>query len=188
MTLADHLERYLGTIDAGWSRDADGQEMPVEVVRFEQGERPVVVSFATLGLSRHPLVSATSGKMIRQELVMTVPSSLHDGPAPGLLQQISIEAIAGNRALVRGEVIGPRGKLFEGSVMEAVYVAIPVHLPDEFGVFRGEDGDIVIAWLVPISAAEAEYVARHGWRALEDLFMESDPDLADVFRPSVVVA
>jgi Suppressor of fused protein (SUFU) len=45
-----------------------------------------------------------------------------------------------------------------------------------------------VAWVLgePISTAEANYLNRHGFSALEDLFEESQPDFFDLERPSVV--
>jgi hypothetical protein len=68
-----------------------------------------------------------------------------------------------------------------------VYVAIPVYFPDDFAVYDGDGDPIVIAWLVPISADEASYVKQHGWEAFETHLAETDPDLTDVFRPSLPV-
>ncbi|MBO0745953.1 MAG: suppressor of fused domain protein [Candidatus Dormibacteraeota bacterium] len=186
MSLVDHLERYLGEIEGGWSVDKDGHDMPFQVVRFPRGSGSGTVSFATLGLSRYPQPSY-SGKEIRQELLMIVPDRLRDGPVPGLLQQIGMEVLAAARPLLRGEVIGPRGSLVAGSPMEAVYAAIPVYFPDDFAVYEGDDEPIVIAWLVPISAREASYVKQYGWEAFEQHLAETDPDLTDVFRPSLPV-
>jgi hypothetical protein len=157
-----------------------------KLARFPKGSGSPTVSFATVGLSRHPLRSP-SGKDIRQELMVIVPDGLRDGPIPGLLQQIGTEALAAAKPLLRGDVIGPRGKLIEGSMMEAVYAAIPVYLPDDFAVYEGEGEQVVVVWLVPISAGEARYVKTHGWKEFEDRLLESDPDLTDVFRASLPV-
>jgi Suppressor of fused protein (SUFU) len=186
MGLIEHLEGYLGEIEGGWSRDADGDDMPFEVARFPRGSGRGTISFATLGLSRYPLQS-WSGKEIRHELLMIVPDSLREGPVPGLLQQIGMEALGSARPVLRGEVIGPRGELITGSPMEALYAAIPVHFPDDFAVYEGDDESVAVVWLVPISAREASYVKRHGWRAFEDLLAELDPDLTDLSRPSMRV-
>lgn len=182
MTLIDHLERYLGEIEGGWSRDADGHQMPFQVARFPHGSGSGTVSFATLGLSRYPLRDA-SGKEIRHELLMIVPERLREGVIPGLLQQVGQESLSAARPLLRGEVIGPRGALVAGSEMEAMYVAIPVYLPDDFAVY--DDEQIVIAWLVPISPSEADFVKSHGWRVFEKCLVKADPDLTDIFRPSL---
>ena len=67
--------------------------------------------------------------------------------------------------------------------MEAMYVAIPVYLPDDFAVY--DDEQIVIAWLVPISPSEADFVKSHGWGVFEKCLVKADPDLTDIFRPSL---
>jgi hypothetical protein len=45
-----------------------------------------------------------------------------------------------------------------------------------------------VAWLmgVPITDAERRYAGEHGAEALEDRFERDDPDLIDLWRPSVV--
>jgi hypothetical protein len=62
--------------------------------------------------------------------------------------------------------------------MEALYAAVPVYLPDEFGQF----GDVVIVWLVPVSRSEADFVFVRGWPAFEERLIDIDPDLTDVDR------
>lgn len=184
MSLAEHLERYLGEIEAGWSRDAAGNEMPFQIVRLPRGSGSGTISFATLGLSRYPLHSPT-GKEVRHELLMIVPDSWRDGPIPGLMQQVGAELLAASRPLLRGEVIGPRGELVPNSPMEAVYAAIPVYLPDSFAMYEGDDEQIAIVWLVPVTAAEAAYARARGWKKFEERLVETDPDLTDLYRPSI---
>ncbi len=135
MSLVDHFERYLGEIAAGWSGDGGGHPVAFQVVRFPRVSGNGTIGFATLGLSRCPLRSA-SGKEIRQKLLMLVPKALRDGP---------------------------------------------VYFPDDFAVYKGNDDQIVVAWLVPISSNEASYVRQHGWRAFEKRLVENDPDLTNVF-------
>jgi hypothetical protein len=180
--LVDHFERYLGPIQEGWAVDADGAQMPFQIVRFDHGSGPHTVSFATLGLGRYPLPSPSTGRAIRHELLMLAPERLARGPLPSLIQQIGTAAIAGRRALLRGDVIGPHGPVVAGSQMGAFYVAMPAYFPDDFATCECEEGSVVIAWLVPISATEAEYVARRGWEAFEDRLVEQDPDLTDFGR------
>lgn len=50
------------------------------------------------------------------------------------------------------------------------------------------DDDAHITWLqlVPITEAEARFVAERGADALVDLFMETQPDLFSIARASVV--
>lgn len=185
--LVEHLERFLGPIEVGWSCDPDGIEMPFKIVRFSYGSGPGTVSFCTLGLSRYGLRSTTSGREIRHEFLMVLPDSLRDGPAPSVLHQVGMDVLVSNRALLRGDVLGPQGPLFPGSSMEALYVGMPVYFPDEFASCREEEDAVVIAWLIPISAREANYVARLGWDSFEDRLVEADPDLTDVYRRSLAI-
>lgn len=177
----DHLERHLGQIEVGWSRDADGFTMPFQIVRFAPPSLAGFAVFSTLGLSEARLASRRSDKLIRHEFVMVVPDRLRDGPVPGILQQVAVDVVASGSALLRGDVIGPRGPLFAMSRMEALYAAIPVFMPDDFGAC----GDVVMVWLVPISRNEAEFIEAKGWPAFEDLLVDVDPDLTDPDRPAL---
>jgi len=179
--LVEHLEGYLGEIQVGWSHDADGSPLPFQVVRFSPGELAGRAVFSTLGLSATPLLSRTSGRRVRHEVIMIVPDRLRVGPVPGLLQQVGLEILGSGSALLRGDVIGPRGPLFAMTEMEALYASIPVYLPDEFGQHK----DVVIVWLIPISRSEAEFIAEQGWPKFENRLTEVDPDLTDFDRASM---
>lgn len=185
VTLVEHFERFLGPIQVGWAADPSGIEMPFQVVRFERGSGPGTISFATLGLGRYPLTSPTSGRDIRHELLVIAPTDLASSTIPSLLHQVGNAAIRGRRALVRGDVVGPQGPLVAGSTLEALYVTAPVYFPDNMATYEGGDSHVVIAWLVPITAIEADFVARKGWDAFEDLLVERDPDLTDFGRSSM---
>jgi hypothetical protein len=178
--LSSHLESFLGNIEAGWRRGADGVELPFQVARFQRGVGDGTVAFATLGLSDHLLDGRT--KQIRQEFVMIGPESLRDGPVPGIMQQVGTGVLEAHSALLRGDVLGPKGSLFVGSKMEAIYVSLPVYFPDEFSVYTQNEIDIAMAWLVPISRNEAHYVRECGWRDFEERLTEIDPDLVNVYR------
>jgi hypothetical protein len=112
-SLIEHYEQYLGTVRHGWSRSPDGAEMPFQVVECRGGVLPGVAAFTTVGISRYELKSSVSAKVIRQELLLAAPVSFGARNIPGLLQQIGGEAINRGLAYLRGEVIGPRGRLFE---------------------------------------------------------------------------
>src|SRR2546421_13023824 len=114
--LTQHLESFLGEIDIGW-KDADGSKWPFFVLRFTGGTIANTITYSTLGLSDTPLFSATSRKNIRHELIMMTRASFADRGTPTILQQVGMEAITSARPYLRGDVIGPRGKLFEDTVM-----------------------------------------------------------------------
>jgi hypothetical protein len=110
--LIAHLESYLGPIAAGTAGD-ESTPAGVQVVRFgAHCPHPGVTTIATLGLSRHHLAQP-SGKGVHQELLMHLPTAGQPGDAAGLLFQVAAEMIAHGCGLLRGEVIGPRGPLFD---------------------------------------------------------------------------
>ncbi|OJF13368.1 hypothetical protein BG844_15715 [Couchioplanes caeruleus subsp. caeruleus] len=69
--------------------------------------------------------------------------------------------------------------------MTALVAAQPVYLPDEFAVCETPAAPVVLAWLVPLTQAEAHFAHTQGWAALEDVFVQHDPDLTDHERASV---
>ena len=180
--LVEHFERTLGPIHSGWSVDPDGAEMPFQLVRFAGGSDADSVSYATLGLNRQTLSSPDPGRFIRQELLILAPEALKPDLAASLLLQVGSMVIGTRRALLRGDVIGPAGPVVSGSDLTALYVTMPVYFPDEFAAFAGGDGDVAIAWLVPITTDEADFISRHGWDAFEDKLVDQDPDLVDFRR------
>jgi suppressor of fused protein SUFU len=185
-SVPDHLERYLGQIRRGWSTDSAGQAIPFQVVEFEHGPFDQTAAFATLGLGRQPLHSRVSGRHIQHELVMAARLGGSNSFLPGIVIDCGLAVIASGTALLRGDVIGPRGPIAPGSEMEALYASNPVYFPDGFEVVDDGNGTTVFVWLVPISRAEAEYVRQHGWEAFEQLLDEKQPNLVDLGRRSIV--
>lgn len=180
--LVAHLEYFLGVSSGGWLRDPDQVQMPFGILRFNDVPALDTIAYATLGLSHRTLVSRRTGKEIHQELLMLIRKPQMDLYIPSILHQVGMALLTSGKALLRGEVVGPAGPIAPMSPMEALYVAAPIYLPDEFATYSDGEEQVVIAWLVPIFAAEAELIARKGWRSFEDLLAATDPDLTDVRR------
>jgi hypothetical protein len=185
MTLVDHFEAHLGAMTVGWARDADDVALPFQIARYQGQGDLSRICFATLGLGQYSLASPTSGRDTRLELLMLASNEVDATAVPALLTQVALTAIRTNRALLRGDVVGPAGPLVTGSKMEAFYVTSPAYFQPEFAVYHDTEGPIVVAWLVPISVSEADFVTRSGWDAFEDLLVEADPDLADMHRAPI---
>ncbi|QWT18977.1 suppressor of fused domain protein [Bacillus sp. NP157] len=184
-TVFEHLEAFAGEIVDGWKVGSDGTERPFQVVRTKGGPHAGTVTFSTLGLSRFQLPSGPERghKHIRHELILVVPEDAIPFNVISLLQQVGMEAIEREQAYLRGEVIGPRGPMFEGCQPKALYVAIPVYFPTEFAVATTEEsGDVVFAWLIPILDDEYHLYHTQGWSALEAMFVKDNPDLVDYRR------
>jgi hypothetical protein len=183
--LPQHLERFLGPIEAGVRGD-DSTPNGVQVVHFGDGTPFAgVTTSATLGLSNHHLGQA-NGRSLHQELLMHVPTTRQPSNLAGVLFQVAAELLARGRGLGRGEVLGPRGVLFPDTDMTALVAAAPVYLPDAFAVCDTPAAPVVLTWLIPLTDLEARFATEHGWPELEDLFVRKNPDLTDLTRASVV--
>jgi hypothetical protein len=185
--LISHLESHLGEITGGSLGD-DETPPGVQVVWFTPGSPfDGASTIATLGLSNHHLTQV-SGRGLHQELLMHFRSGSLPGNASGVLVQVAAELIERGRGLARGEVLGPRGRLFEVGTTTALYAAAPVYLPDSFHVYANGDREVVLTWLVPVTGEEAEYVRTHGWNAFETALVDEDPDLTDISREALAIA
>jgi hypothetical protein len=181
-----HLESFLGKTVGGW-KDPAGETWPFHVLRFEGGPILNTVTYSTMGLSDTPLKCPNSGKQIRHELIFMARTAFGDRNVPALLHDIGLEAMSRGTPYLCGDVIGPRGKIFPDTELEAFFVYMPVYLPREFAschVF-GEDVGRIFAWLIPITHQEAHIVFEKGWNTLAKILEEADPDLLDLFRRSV---
>lgn len=123
---------------------------------------------------------------MRQEFLMTV-AEVPVGDNVGLLiAQVGREVLDSHSAALNGSVIGPRGPLFPGTQMEALYVTTPGYLPEGFETFHGPQGDTFVAWLLPITHSEAHFVLRYGSRQFEDILAASRVELTDIHRDRLI--
>lgn len=185
MDFVEHFEAALGPMDRGWSKAQPGESPPFQVVRFLDAPMSGAVTFATLGLHRNPLATG-GGKTIRLELIFTCYERFDDDQVASLLYAVGKQMLDEQKPLLRGAVLGPAGPLLPSSSLTALYVAIPVVFPDALRQWSGSHPPTVLAWLVPISAAEADFVRQDGWSAFENLLVSEDPDLFDLRRPGLV--
>ena len=87
-----------------------------------------------------------------------------DGLIPGLLQEVALEALRTQTAVLPGDVIGPREPLIGRSRREALYATTPSYFPVDFGSCLEGSVAIAIVWLVPISHGEAHLSGTEGGR------------------------
>jgi hypothetical protein len=180
-----HLENFCGPIVHGWRGDPDGKKMPFQIVQMERGPISGTTTYSTLGLGKIPLPARNSDKIIRHERVMLSRSNAVPGNLPALLQQVAMEAVQRKFAYLRGEIIGPRGQLFNNSTVTALYVSIPVYFPEGFTGVDDDVGRVIFAWLIPITDQEASLVNQVGWSEFETRLEAQDPDLLDFKRMSI---
>lgn len=175
---ANHLWLVAGS---GWGAEALSDSQ-IQLLPLEN-----VTAYSTLGLSPHILMSPSNANQIRLELLVLVRRGNFDKFIPSIFQQLADETPEGGRALLRGDLIGSRGVLDPDTSLEAFYVYSPVYQPDEFAVCKSPEVSIVIAWLIPLFAEEANFALTHGRQALEELLIEHDPDVGDWQRAPLPV-
>jgi len=177
--LVEHLEAHLGTMVGGWGNQGD-----IPVTMFPNQPRPGIVTYSTLGLSKKPL-PLPGGRTVRQELVVSVDASYDPKIVASFLITFADYIRKQDRALLRGDVVGPSEPLIPGVKARAVYAAIPVFFSDEFATFRGSEPPTVFVWLIPLPAEDAEYVKATGWESFEDRLEKADINFWNLDRPAL---
>ena len=182
-TLPEHYEKHLGEISRGWSDEK--QAHGIQVVSFARQPEPGVNTYATLGLSQH-VVELPGSKEIRQELMMSANESFSADAIAGLVLSLAELVMQRGRALLRGEVIGPATPVIDGSTLAAIYVTNPSPFDHSLTEFNCASPAMVIAYLVPITVAEAQLVRERGWQWFEDQLELQNPDIWDLARTEAI--
>lgn len=180
----EFLESHLGEM-AGGSHFAESPATSVNVVRFENQPVANAVTYVTTGMSHHSL-HQLEGPELRVELMGCVWSRFRESGFDALLYALAEETLARHHAPSEGSVVGPRGPIVDGSELEAFIFLSPFYFDESFGAFDHESEPVLLIWPVPITAAEAAFVAEEGWDEFERLLLSRDPDLLDLHRPSIV--
>lgn len=179
-----HLERHLGPITYGWSDSNEGHG--VQVVEFKGRPESNVNTFATLGLSDYSL-KLPSTREVRQELMMSANAEFSADAIAGLLLSLAERVLERRKALVRGEVIGPGPKIAPNSILTEIFVTNPSPFDALLTQFSMSP-PLVLAYLIPLSSAEASLVRTRGWRWFEEELQAQDPDIWDLARKVEIVA
>jgi hypothetical protein len=179
-----HVEKYLGPIGREWAELESGQSLPFSVVEVKGSPVVRTTSLVTVGFS-DAILRFPSGRPTRQELVLAYDNVFAQENTQGLIARVGLDRIESGRAVARGETIGPNGRLFPSSRLEALYGALPVYFPEHFGVSRETDPPTNFLWLVPVGPNEVRFVRECGWEAFEDLMVKTDPDLLDMDRREI---
>ena len=90
--LIQHFEKHLGPVVSGWTKGANQQQLPFQVVLMQTSPIEGARVLTTLGLSNVALRVGSTSRRLRQELMFMFRAS--DGPRnlPGVLQQVGLEA------------------------------------------------------------------------------------------------
>jgi len=183
MSIATHIEMHLGPIARGWASSSKPGELRACLFNNQPSEGSATI--ATLGLSRHVLEMKT-GRQVRQELIFAHHGLVDAEDNAGLLLYVAESVVTSHRALLRGEIVALGAPVIKGGVARSLYVSAPVIFPDQLATFDGSVPSTVFAWLFPVCPPEVAYIERFGWSQFEDLVEQSDPDLLNWSRDSML--
>ncbi|GAA3058303.1 suppressor of fused domain protein [Kitasatospora albolonga] len=189
--IVNHLESRLGPMGGGWSVNLGDASGKLTVCSFYGGNISGVTSFSTVGLSNFPLRDLKDPEDDRDyhiEIIGCQYAPQGDyGPFPGSLEGVASQLISSGDLLRRGDIVDLPGPMAPGSEMVALYAAMPVYFDPDFSSVHLEDGrGVAIVWMIPIGAAEVEFVRTYGWEEFEARLTMQDPDLLDLGRPQIL--
>jgi hypothetical protein len=178
-SVPEHIEGYLGKISAGWSDTASSHG--IQVVSFKDQPAAGITTYVTLGLSE-VVLDLPKDRKIRQELVVSALDSFSGDDIAGFLLSLAEHIKVRERAVLRGEVIGPSRPVLNGATVSAVYVTNPTPFDSHFSEFSNVEPPVIFALVVPITEKEASLVFSQGWNWFEDMLESQDPDIWDFKR------
>ncbi|MHA6853512.1 suppressor of fused domain protein [Ralstonia pseudosolanacearum] len=183
MTLIEHLEKYLGHLVEGWA-DSSPTEVAgknIQVVRFSGVPYEGASTFATLGLSDY-VVDLGGDRSVRQEFLFATRDCYPAEQVASFLVTFSSFVRSKQRALLRGDVIGPSTPLISGVAANGLYASNPVIFPEGVGTYSTSSPATVMVWLIPLVGSDSSLVKEVGWNRFEDLLEMQNPDLLDLNR------
>ncbi|HDY7675741.1 TPA: suppressor of fused domain protein [Vibrio vulnificus] len=182
MSLVQHVENYLGTIDRGWKDHQS--ENNLQIVSFVDCPGETVSTFVSLGMSTEELKMGDS-RTVRQEIVFSAYTIFNSNLIVSFLISLCEGILGRGKAVLRGEVIPLSPELAQKIGFEFVYCTIPIFFEDDFRIYDETSPSTVMVWVLPIYRSEADYIGRKGWERFEDLLEEKDPDLCLLGRESI---
>ncbi|MDQ3721562.1 MAG: suppressor of fused domain protein [Actinomycetota bacterium] len=183
MSFAEHLAHFLpdgvhaviAPVRAGVEERLPG----FRVLRVEPAQAGRRWIYATCGAAQ----SAAAGEL-GGEYVLLAPA-----PDPVLVEMLATLAMVNADAPQKfgvGSIIALGRPWMTGSWANHLLVTAPYPFRPGFEIHEDGERSTVVLWLVPILAAEAQYVRERGHRALEQIIETRKANVADPRRTSVV--
>ena len=183
MSFAEHLERFFPDSSVAYIRPVRAgveERLPgFRVLRIAPAEAGEPWRYATCGAAQ----GAADGED-GAEYVLLAPAQ-----APVIVEMLATLATVNADApqgLGVGSIIALRRSWIARSWAKHLLVLPPYPFGPGFEVFEDGDRSTVVLWLVPILAAEAQYVRERGHQALEQIIETRQANVADPARESVV--
>ncbi len=135
--------------------------------------------YATIGMSDAPLAND-------QHIELFVYARQPSDDLRDSLALLATYPFQHNLVLAPLDTIYGSRAMLAGSQLTSVLLALPTREPEEFAVIeRGEDGQVQMLMVVPITEGERQFAAEHGPLALLAAFARNNVDLADLMRGDI---
>ncbi len=179
--LLDHVERYLGTTRYAQSAEIEGRNRGFAVGIHDHPERPMV-SAVTTGVrfqamrSPLPLEFACSAKPGQED------------EAAFLVHVFADMAVRNGADVEYDDGFLNDEPLIPGTSIFGLLAAPHPRADEMFNLFRNAKDELQAQFvtLVPITAAEADYLQTHETGELFDLWDAEGTDLLDIYRQSAI--
>lgn len=177
----DHLESSLGEIGHVEGPEADGRNRGYALV-FSRLADPGVATVTTNGV-RFQRVSA----LLPTEFTCSLRLD-QEHLARYLTDVVAGLAISSGRGLEYGQVVRNERPIIANSQMHGFLAAPSPYFGPAFDLYRADDGTpaLQLVTLIPVTAAEAQYVEDADADELSDIWQESRTNLLDVYRGSAL--
>lgn len=164
--------------------DGEGSGLPFDVLEIIDQPTKGAVTYATIGLSEVPL-RYPDGETIRQELLFCTYRRFVTADILPLMFFLGDDVRSRGGAIEAGEVLDLGEPVVGTYPATAIFFYNPIYFPEALAMMPGQP-PVVFVWMIPITNAEAEWVASEGAGRFNDLLLERDPDLMDLQRSSTV--
>lgn len=163
----------------------DDRRSDVYILEAPDSPQRGVTSYATVGLSDHPLIFQDKEFGTRVEIIGACGSKFPD--YGNILATLAFCVINSKWFCAPGIIFPDIMKMYDLSLtMSDIYFSHPFLWDDRLKSTRLGKKDI--AWLlaVPISKEESAFAQKFGPEKLEELFSEKDIDIYNLNRPSIM--
>ncbi len=177
----EHLDDTLGIQEnqSIWSYKEKG----FWILKYDNQPQKYSSSYITVGLGRH-LLTQTSGKKIRQELMFTFWEEYAENKPEDKLASLSLDFLDRHIPIPNHQVIPWKGGVFEKFAFSAVYCTNARHMPENFELIEDEP-NLIFAWLIPIYPEEQAFCMKYGWSNFENHINTQKPDFFSLTRERI---
>ncbi len=178
--LRNHIDSFCGEEPDQFFKESS---VGINVAKFNDVPDQGLTTFISIGFSSH-LLMQDSGKNIRQELLITVDNMHSDLPIEEIIFSVSKLMLNSHKAVMHGQVIGPRGFLFpeEKKIhLTSLLCSYPAFFPEDFSFFENENVTVFVE-LIPTLTSEAKLVNKEGWSKFFDKIDEGEIDILNYYR------